>query len=192
MKNADRESKCNRQETDGEITYFEGIPIQVVRGNEAAAEKQRMAIRKQIEKMRRSGDPWAMKKAEKWAWVARERKVKPFWVRALADVNPHGNIYRGLFTKTTKGWFGRVAEFPKIVAAQPSLKRATESLSIELREHLKSVDVLCDENQAANGTIIGMRSDGRATVWILPLTVKNKAQKSKPRSRPAKNLGSKI
>ncbi|MEI6232635.1 MAG: hypothetical protein WCT04_06260 [Planctomycetota bacterium] len=185
MKRHTRKENAARKRTSDEIKIIDGIPVEVgPPENIAIAQRQRAAIRKQLERMAKSGDPWAMKKAEKWAWIARERKVRPFWISALADVNPNGNVYRGLFTKTTRGWFGHMAEFPSIIAAGKDLEHASKSLAKELTEHLKAVDEICDENQSADGIIVGLSDRGKPVIWIGRHPIKKSATESKISRRP--------
>ena len=166
MKKNNRKSTYDRLVASGEIVLIDNIPVRVPRGDFQAAEKQRSQIRKQLARMAKSDDPWARRKAAKWAHLGTPKKRRPFWRKALEDVNPNGNVYRGLFTKTKNGWFGRIAEITKIVAAGPSLARATKSLASELKAHLRAIDTLCDENQKTDGVIVGFRPDGQVAIWI--------------------------
>ena len=166
MAKTDRKKEYKRLLATGRIQLIEGIPVRVPRGDIAAAQKQSAQIRKQLKGMMESGDPWKMKKAKKWAHLVRPRKYRPFWKRALEDVNVGGNIFRGLFTKTKNGWFGRVAEFTKIVAAGPTLTGVTKALASQLKTHLKDLDAQCDDNQKNDGVLVGIRPDGQVAVWI--------------------------
>src|SRR5690242_6345957 len=139
MAKKDHKAEYTRLVTSGDVRMIDGIPVRIPCGDEAAPQKQRKQIRKQLKAMMESGDPWARQKAEKWAHFARPRKLHPFWKRALADVNPRGNIYLGLLSKTSKGWIGRMAEFPKVVGTGRTLALGTRSLSAQLKAHLKAI-----------------------------------------------------
>jgi hypothetical protein len=161
----DRNAEYERKFAAGEIVKIDGIPVHVgPRGD--PAQRQRKAIRKQLKRMANSDDPWTRKKATKWAWLARQRRVVPFWKRAMWDVNSHGNVYHGLFAKGKKGWKGIVAEFPSIVATEKALRLASISLAAKLKAHCRLVDGQCEANLNAGGVIVGLRPDGRTAIWI--------------------------
>ena len=195
MTKTDREKEYDRMVATGEIVFIDGVPVRVPKGDPVAAERQRKAIRKQLTGMLKSGDPWKIKKAEKWAWVARKRKrnPQPFWMRALADINPDGNVYRALMSKTAEGWIGTMAEFPCVLATGKTLKITLKLLASELKAHLKTLDAMCDANQKVDGLIVGVRPDGRTAVWIgRRPSDKDVRQTKARRSRPAKDPRGKI
>lgn len=167
MAKTDRKAEYYRQVAAGEIKMIDGIPVYIgPRHDPAIVEQKKTIIRKQLARMAKSKDPWARKKAAKWAGIARPRKVVPFWRRAMTDVNPHGNVYHGLYRKEKDGWHGVVAEFPLLRAWGKTLTSANVALIKKVKAYCEAVDKQIDANQSAGGVIVGLRPDGRVAIWI--------------------------
>jgi hypothetical protein len=101
----------------------------------------------------------------------------------LEDMKIDLNVYIGLFQHCSGGWKASVAEFPRIRVKAKTYGRAVKALSNALDDHLNRVWARCNASQEAGGLIIGLRHDGKNTIWIGSMKNLRQAFQIKDRTR---------